>query len=312
VTFKAQGFKSRVAMALFVPINFNKLAKDANDLLKPPKYNFSAKTVNRTSEGWRFETSGASSKGKLTGAVKLNASNQHAHFEGHLNTDNSVAEIKASGFKFYQDVTGSVLLNGGSDNPNTFEAEVVYSPPDFVVASLKAAYRADSNVEVVTGNVAIGAQGLSVAAMGEVVIDTQKAEPYRLRDYNTGLQYNGGDFVASLSSKVGKEKDGGYAGGRMEDMEVSFIHNVSKDQKVAARFEFNNADERVLTWGFDRRLSPHSHIKAIVSTKGAIHTRFTRTFPDRRLKLGFAHEFSAKGYGFNVQNFGVSAEFGEV
>lgn len=301
-------------MALFPPFNFNKLAKDSHDLLKPPKYHFSAKTVNRTSEGWRFETSGASSKGKISGAVKLNASNDHADFEGHLNTDNSVAEVKASNFRVYQDVKASVLLNGGSGNPNTVEAEVVYSPPDFVVGSVKAAYRADSNVTVVTGNAAIGAQGLSVAAMGEVVIDTSKPEQaYQLRDYNTGLQYNGTDFIATLSSKVGKEKEGGaFLGGKMEDMEVSFFHHVSKDQRVAARFEFNNTDERVLTFGFDRRLSPQTHIRAIVSTRGAIHTRLVHAFPDRHLKLGFAHEFGAKGYGFNVQNFGVSADFGEV
>jgi hypothetical protein len=288
------------------------LAKAVHDLLKPPKYELSAKTTNKTDDGWRFETSAASAKGKLTGALKINLANEYGDFEGHMNTDNSIAELKASNLKLNKDFSANVLVNNGSGNPNTAELEVHYSPPDLVVGSLKASYRADENVGLVTANGAIGTQGLSVAGMAELIVDQSGAESaYHLRDYNTGIQYAGSGFVAALSSKLGKEKGGGFSGGNMEDVQLSYWHEVSKNHQVAAQFDINSDSSIQLTAGFDYKLAPNSSFRAIANTKGAIHTRLTHVLSDPRVKLGFSNEFNAKGHVFEVQNFGISAEFGK-
>jgi hypothetical protein len=290
---------------MFVPTAFSKLGKAASDLLKPPKYELSAKTTNRTACGVKLETTATASGGKLTGQSSATYVNKGwGEVEANLDTSGSVADAKLTYNQIYPDFKASVQVS--PRGRNLAQVELNYTPKDFVVATLIGTYRKEQLLGSVSGS--IGGDGLSVGGQVEAVYEKDEA---KVRDFNVGFQYAGRDFVAALFTKVGREKGGVFQGGNSEDMAISYFHNVSPSYAVAAQFDMDKAKDPVLAFGVDYKIDNQSDFKVIGNTSGDVHTRLTHTLADPRVKIALSSQFDANALSLKSKNFGFAASFGD-
>lgn len=148
----------------------------------------------------------------------------------------------------------------------------------------------------VEGGAVIGFDGLSVG--GSVKYD---ATGSNVEDYNAGIQYQQGDYTATVKTE---EQADAVVG--------SYVHSVSREVDVGARFKYNIATgNRLFTFGGSLQVDADTHVRGKVSSNGEVEAVAERRLGSPALTYAFSTKFDANQKSHVPTEFGVLFQFGE-
>lgn len=282
-------------MADFVPPLFGDFGKASKDCLgKKYDFGYSAKTVNTTAQGVKFEASTKTVKSGNEGTVKGSFKDKTwGNVEGSLSTGGS-ANGKVVLTKLMPNLKVSI---SGNEKPGV-KAEATYAQ-DFFAAQATA--DATSTGCKLDGAFSIGTDGLSVAVLAKAKYSTGEGS-FAVDDVNVGVNYAQKDYQIAMKTN-----------NNSQDVSLSFWQQISGSYQVGAAFDYKYdpaKPQRALTVGSHYKLDDDTLIKLKASTSGKVSTAIEYKVQDNVL-IGMAAEFDGTNYAFNATKFGVGLSFGE-
>lgn len=277
----------------FVPPQFNKFGKCANDLFKKGfDFRNEVTTKNSNGKGLTTEMKVTAKGNDLTSSIKGNYKKNNYDGEVSLNTAGDIAFKGVVPYKVHENL--KLTLSGSLKPCGTIEAE--FAQPSVAGSASANLHKGNTNLKAA---VSFGDDGLSVGGSGAAVVSKDGA--FTVKDYNIGINYAESDYSTSLVTK-----------NMGTSVAVAFAQKIDSTQSFAALYDYDmDKDSSAISLVNSMALDQNTNLKLKFNTSGQLATALTHVVANPHVKVNVAAEFDAKNFSFNANKFGLGLSFGD-